>query len=297
MKSLLVIGSSNTDMVIKTARFPQPGETIIGGDFFMFAGGKGANQAVAAARLGAKVNFICSVGDDVFGQNALENYRKEGIGVDHAQVCVGEASGIAMITVNQEGENEIVVASGSNRWLGVDLLRAQQTALEEARLILTQLETPVEGLTYLAKAYGEKLILNPAPAQALSASILTGIWLITPNETEASLLSGITVKDVETAEQAAYKLLALGVQNVIVTLGAKGALFVNKEESWLHPTVKVQAIDTTAAGDVFNGALLVALDEGKSWKEAVAFACKAATFSVQTMGAQSSAPFRKDLVN
>ncbi|MEL7342651.1 MAG: PfkB family carbohydrate kinase, partial [Bacteroidota bacterium] len=167
MQTLLVIGSANTDMVIKSPRFPAPGETILGGDFFMFQGGKGANQAVAAARLGAKVDFVCSLGDDVFGQNALAHYRQEGLEVSGAQVHQGMASGVAMINVNGEGENQIIVASGSNAALSPAILEREKARLEAADLILSQLETPLESVAYLAKHFGSKLILNPAPAQAL----------------------------------------------------------------------------------------------------------------------------------
>ncbi|MEL6846648.1 MAG: ribokinase, partial [Bacteroidota bacterium] len=282
-------------MVIKSPRFPEPGETILGGDFFMFQGGKGANQAVAAARLGAKVDFICSLGDDVFGQNALAHYRQEGLEVSGAQVHKGMASGVAMINVNGEGENQIIVASGSNTALSPSILEQERLRLEVADLILTQLETPLESVAYLAEHFGQKLILNPAPAQELPRELLSKLWLITPNETEAALLTGQALRDAQSTQDAAKSLLDMGVQNVILTLGAKGAMFMNAEEQWLHPTAKVSAVDTTAAGDVFNGALSVALLEGQGWRDAVDFACKAATLSVQKMGAQSSAPYRNEL--
>ncbi|WP_273565392.1 ribokinase [Maribacter halichondriae] len=298
MAKIIVVGSSNTDMVVKTQRFPEPGETILGGNFFMFPGGKGANQAVAAARAGGEVTFICAVGDDVFGQNALEGYREEGIHVDFAKVIKDAASGVALITVNGEGENEIVVASGTNAKLSPIYVSEVMEEMDNDGMFLTQLETPVETIEYLArysKLTDQPLIINPAPAQELSDAILDGLFLITPNETEAKILTGISVEDDPSMEAAAQALLDSGVQNVIITLGSRGAFFMNCEEKFLVPSHQVKAIDTTAAGDVFNGVLTVCLSQEMGWRESIAYANKAAALSVTKMGAQGSAPYKEEI--
>lgn len=293
MSKIVVVGSSNTDMVVKTARFPSPGETIIGGDFFMFPGGKGANQAVAAARLGGDISFISSVGDDLFGQNALKGYQADGINTDDSKICEGIPSGVALITVNAEGENEIVVASGANALLSPDYLRKLES-ISKADIILTQLETPIESVAFLS-TLGKKLIINPAPAQKLDDEILRNLFLITPNETETALLTGIEVNSETDALKAAQVFLQKGVQNVVITMGAKGAFFMNEQESFTVPSQKVKAVDTTAAGDVFNGALTVQIAAGKDWKNAITFANAAAAKSVTKMGAQASAPYLDEI--
>lgn len=298
MSEIVVVGSSNTDMVVKTPRFPEPGETILGGDFFMFPGGKGANQAVAAARLGGKVNFICCVGDDIFGKNALQGYTKEGVDINGALIVKGAPSGVALITVNADGENEIVVASGANHLLSKTHLEGATNMLKGADIILTQLETPIPIIVHLAnhcRKYDQRLIINPAPAQKLSDDILNGLFLITPNETEIRILTGIEVKDETTARMACEVLFQKGVKNVIITMGSRGAFFMNNEFSFTAKAQKVNAIDTTAAGDVFNGALAVCLAQKLPWKESIDFANKAAAISVTKMGAQTSAPFLKEL--
>ncbi len=298
MSKIIVIGSSNTDMVVKTQRFPEPGETILGGDFFMFPGGKGANQAVAAARAGGEVTFICAVGDDVFGQNALEGYRQEGIIVDSAKVIKEAASGVALITVNGEGENEIVVASGTNAKLSSIYVSEVMKEMDNDGIFLTQLETPIETIEYLgrySKLTNQPLIINPAPAQELSDALLDGLFLITPNETEAKILTEILVESTISMEEAAQALLDKGVKNVIITLGSRGAFFMNKEERFLVPSNKVKAVDTTAAGDVFNGVLTVCLSKDMSWQESIAYANSAAALSVTKMGAQGSAPYKEEI--
>ncbi|MFH6602684.1 ribokinase [Maribacter algicola] len=298
MPKIVVVGSSNTDMVVKTTRFPEPGETIIGEDFFMFPGGKGANQAVAAARAGGSVIFICAVGDDVFGQNALEGYREEGINVDAAKIIKDAASGVALITVNEKGENEIVVASGTNADLSATYVSGIVEEMEDDGIFLTQLETPIETIEYLArysKLTDQPLIINPAPAQKLSNTILDGLFLITPNETEAKILTGISVEDEVSMQYAAQALLQKGVQNVIITLGDRGAYFMNHEMRFLVPSYPVKAIDTTAAGDVFNGVLTVCLAQNMNWKESIEYANRAAALSVMKMGAQGSAPYKEEI--
>lgn len=266
MAKILVIGSSNTDMVVKTNRFPQPGETIIGGEFFMFPGGKGANQAVAAARLGGKVSFICKVGNDLFGTQAVEGFRKENIHTAFCFVDAEAASGVALITINQEGENEIVVASGANHTLNTEDLDLADELFQSAEIILVQLEIPlptVEHAIHKANHNFKNIVLNPAPAQVLPSSVYADLFLITPNETETSFLTGIEIGSIKDAEKAADVFLSRGVKNVLITLGSHGSFFKNAAESFHFPVAEVQAIDTTAAGDVFNGALCVALAENK----------------------------------
>ncbi|MFP5040893.1 ribokinase [Parasediminibacterium sp. JCM 36343] len=295
---IVVIGSSNTDMVLKTERFPKPGETILGGDFFVFQGGKGANQAVAAARLGGDVSFICKVGNDAFGSEAIQHYAKEGIETEGILQDGQAPTGVAVITVNGQGENCIVVASGANALLSVKDIENADFILENADWLITQLETPLPVVEYLsayAVGYKKKLILNPAPAAQLPTTVYEGLFLITPNESEAELLTGIEVTNEETAKEAAAIFKARGVQNVIITLGSKGAYVDCEGYEGIVASFQVKAIDTTAAGDVFNGALVVALAEGKGWHDAVVFACKAASVSVTKMGAQTSAPVRDEI--
>jgi len=295
---IVVIGSSNTDMVLKTKRFPKPGETILGGDFFVFQGGKGANQAVAAARLGGKVSFICKVGNDAFGNAAIAAYAADGIDISGVLQHETAPTGVAVITINNEGENMIIVASGANALLGIDDLKNAGAILSAADWLITQLETPMPAIEYIAaysKDHKKNLILNPAPAATLPETVYAGLFLITPNESETALLTGIEVSDEATATQAAAIFKSKGVQNVIITMGSQGAYVSTNEYQGMVESVKVKAVDTTAAGDVFNGALVVALAEGKTWQEAVLFACRAAAVSVTKMGAQQSAPYRKEI--
>ncbi|MBL7856766.1 MAG: ribokinase [Cyclobacteriaceae bacterium] len=298
--SLVVIGSSNTDMVIQAMRIPVPGETILGGNFFMNPGGKGANQAVAAARLGGKVTFICKTGNDLFGAKAIELFRSEGIDTRFIVEDKDHPSGVALITVNQDGENSIVVASGANGWLKPDDIKQAEAIIRSARYILVQLEIPLDTVAYiadLATHYNVKLILNPAPACAVSNELLRRVSIITPNESEAELLTGVTIHSTPSAEEAARSLQAKGIETVIITRGEAGALLLHKNIITHVPAVKVKAVDTTSAGDVFNGALMVALSEGKAMEEAVSFACTASAIAVTRLGAQSSAPYRNELSN
>lgn len=285
-------------MVVKTERFPKPGETIIGEEFFMFPGGKGANQAVAAARLGGNVTLVAKVGNDVFGKQALEGFKTENINTKYVFTDESAASGVALITVNAEGENEIVVASGANGQLNKKDITTAKKAITEAEVIVLQLEVPIETVAYAIKQSlkaNKRVILNPAPAQALADELLNGLFLLTPNETEAEILTSIEVTNVATAKLAADELLKKGVQNVIITMGSKGAFFMNETETFLMEAERVKAVDSTAAGDVFNGALAVAIAKNKPWKEAIAFANKAASISVTRMGAQASAPKSEEL--
>ena len=293
MAKIIVIGSTNTDMVVKTKKFPAPGETILGGEFFMFSGGKGANQAVAAARMGGEVTFICKTGDDIFGSRSLEIFKKEGIDIAFAGTSE-KASGVALILVDSKGENQIVVAPGANNTLSEQDIQSAEKEIESAEIILMQLETPVSSVVFAAKLasqHKKKFVLNPAPAAQLPTELYKHLFLITPNETEAEILTGIKVEDTLSARKAADKLLGYGVQNVIITLGAAGAYFENKERELSIKAPVAKAVDTTAAGDVFNGVLVVELTKGKNWEDAISMACKAASISVTRMGAQSSMPY------
>ncbi|THH41271.1 ribokinase [Neolewinella litorea] len=293
MNRITVVGSTNTDMVVMAERFPAPGETILGGQFFLFAGGKGANQAVAAARLGGQVRFVTRVGEDSFGRQAVEGFLREGIDCSAVSIDDRRASGTALITVNAAGENTIVVAPGANEALTPERLQYLDLAPDE--FVLTQLETPLETVQALARRT-DHLILNPAPARDLPDSLLRRLFLITPNETELHLLTGLPVtEEGNSVVAAAQALLAKGVQQVIVTLGRAGACYVGHDQTFFVPAPSVRAVDTTAAGDVFNGGLVVALAEGQSIRDAVAFAVRAASISVTRMGAQASAPLRSEL--
>ena len=297
MKKIIVVGSANTDMVVKIDKHPLPGETRLGGDFFMNAGGKGANQAVAAARLGGNVAFVAKVGNDIFGKQTLDGLTNEHIDTSHVFIDETAPSGTALIIVNEAGENSIVVASGANAKLSVEDV-GSIADLTDAAFILMQLETPLETVSAVIKAAkinGTHVILNPAPAQYLSDTILDGLFLLIPNESEASILTDIIVKDLATASKAADAILQRGVSHVIITLGKQGAYFKSLYKEFFIPAPIVTAVDTTAAGDTFCGALIVAKTEGKDWEEAIKFAIAAASLSVTRMGAQASIPYRNEI--
>jgi len=302
MKKILVVGSSNTDLIIKVPEIPRPGETLLGGKFQTFPGGKGANQAVAAARAGGDVVFIAAVGDDAYGAEAIRGYKEDKINTEDIKVCRGVPSGIAMITVSQKGENAITVASGANAELRAADLEEAEEPFEEADYMLVQLETPLETVQKAVELCSEldtRVILNPAPATELSDEILGKVDIITPNETEAEKLTGCEVRDEASAAKAAKVLHQRGIPTVIITLGSQGA-FLSDSESGLQklvPGFSVEAMDTTAAGDVFNGQLAVALAEGSSLEEAILLAHSAAALSVQKLGAQSSIPGREETEN
>ena len=296
---ILVVGSSNTDMVIKADHLPMPGETILGGTFFMNPGGKGANQAVAAARLNGAVTFICKTGNDIFGRQSLQLFEEEGINTSFILSDPKHPSGVALITVDKNAENCIVVASGANACLLPPNLVNAEALIVGATIVLMQLEIPIETVAYvagIAAAAGVTVVLNPAPAREIPAELMRHISVLTPNKTEAEMLSGITIIDMESAAVAARAIRNKGVDTVIITLGSEGALVVTDNLVEMIHAPKVQAVDTTAAGDVFNGALAVALSENKPILDAVAFACKAASISVTRMGAQASAPYFKEVM-
>ncbi len=298
-KKILVIGSSNTDMVIRTKTFPKPGETILGGKFLMNPGGKGANQAVAAARLGGIVSFVGKIGDDIFGKQAVQLMEDEGIDVENVALDTGLPSGVAMITVDAKGENSIVVAPGSNGSLNFSDIEKAMPDIIDSDIILMQLEVPLQIVDYVAKIgkkHSKMVILNPAPAAELPVELYKNISVITPNENEAELLTGVKVNDEESAIKAALCLQKKGVETVIITLGSRGALLFSSKAAKIIPSPKVKTIDTTAAGDTFNGALAVALSEGKEFGESVKFANKAAALTVTKMGAQSSIPYKDEII-
>jgi ribokinase len=285
-------------MVIKTEHLPRPGETVLGGTFFMNPGGKGANQAVAIARLGGDVAFICKTGNDIFGHQSKQLFETEGINTSFVFSDPKNPSGVALITVDSKAENCIVVASGANANLKPSDLVKVEKAIEESEYIVIQLEIPMETVEFVAEAAfkkNKKVILNPAPARKLSEILLSHLYVITPNETEAELISGEQVTDIPSAVKAARIISDKGVKNVIITLGSKGALLYQNGEYELIPAIKVEAVDTTAAGDVFNGALVVGISEGRELKDAVKFACKASAISVTRQGAQSSVPYRNEV--
>jgi ribokinase len=298
MSRIIVIGSSNTDMVIKSKKLPSPGETILGGTFLMNPGGKGANQAVAAARLGGNVTFVTKTGNDMFGAEATQLFNKEHIDTRYIIKDDKNPSGVALINVDENGENCIVVASGSNGSLSANDINGEVFNTAAPDLFLMQLEIPVSTVEFAAQkavSRGNRVILNPAPAIQLSDDLLGCLYLITPNETEAELLTGIRVHDAASAKKAASKLLDKGVKNVIITMGASGAYLLSGAISKMISVLPVKAIDTTAAGDVFNGALAVAVSEGQDLEDSVIFANKAASISVTRMGAQASAPYRSEV--
>jgi ribokinase len=297
-KKIIVVGSSNTDMILKTKWIPKPGETIIGGKFSTAAGGKGANQAVGAARAGGQVTFVAKVGNDVFGRQAVEGFLKDGINIKYVLKDDKEPSGVALIFVADDGENSIGVGSGANAKLSVADVKKLKEVILSGDILLTQLETPlptVKAAVSIANKGGVKVILNPAPAVKLGNDILKNVTILTPNETEIEILTGITIKNQNDARKAAEILQKKGVKIIIITLGSKGAYVCCDEFEGMVEGFKAKAVDTTAAGDVFNGALAVAISEKMPLADAVRFANAAAAISVTRLGAQPSVPQRKEI--
>lgn len=297
-KQILVIGSSNTDMTVLADRLPVPGETVLGGTFAMGQGGKGANQAVAAQRLGGDVTFICKVGRDIFGENSIKEYKKEGM--DTSKVMYSDKpSGVALISVDTHAENCIVVASGANGDITVEDIEANRKDIEKAAILLLQLEIPVDAVVRAAKIAHEAgvyVVLNPAPACDLPEEIYQYLSLIIPNQTEIALMTGIEVKDEEGAAKAVKALQSKGTKDVIVTMGSKGSMVYHEGKATFVPSRKVNAVDTTAAGDTYCGGLCVALSEGKDIIAAAEFATASSALTVQKRGAQDSIPYRKDII-
>lgn len=300
MKNIVVIGSSNTDMVVKTSHLPAGGETVLGGDFFMNAGGKGANQAVAAARYGNRVVFVAKTGDDLFGRQVRKSMAEDGIVTDYVFVDKEHPSGVALITIDKDAENCIVVAGGANMYLSPADIDTAAEEILKADVVLMQLESPIETVAYAARMAakaGIPVILNPAPApaEALSEALLKDLFLITPNRSEASRISGIEVTDMESAHRAAKAIHEMGPKNVIITLGGDGSLVYDGSMFMRVEALKVEAVDTTAAGDTYNGVLASVIAEGKSLIEAVREANIAGAISVTRMGAQPAAPTREEI--
>lgn len=297
---IFVIGSINTDMVAMTKNLPAPGETVMGGEFMMTAGGKGANQAVSAARLGGEVTMVGRLGEDVFGDQSIKRLKHENINCDFIGRDSKAASGVALISVDDKGENHIVVAPGANNHLDKAKVKTALDSMPDNAIILLQLEIPLETVAYIIEATrgsSRRVILDPAPAPSitLSDNFLNGLYLITPNETEATKLSGIEVQDDKSAEAAARKLLATGVNNVAITMGANGVVLVQQNGVKFIKSPKVVAIDTTAAGDCFNGALAVSIANDLSLEKSVERACRAASISVTRKGAQDSMPTKSEV--
>jgi len=296
MNKLVVLGSVNADHVLRVPHFPRPGETLVGHNYQVIPGGKGANQAVAAARLGADIAFIATIGDDSFGDNIKAQFIADNMNIQAVTQIPNTPTGIAMIQVSDEGENSIAISSEANAYLDINIVKHHQDLIKNAQYLLMQLETPIDAITLAAKiahSAGTLVTLNPAPAQALCDDLLANIDMITPNETEAQVLTGVTVSDEKSAQQAADILHQKGISKVMITLGSKGVwLSETGEKGAIYPGFKVKAIDTTAAGDTFNGALLCGLIEGKSMPEAITFAHAAAAISVTKNGAQTSIPSR-----
>jgi len=297
---IVVVGSSNMDLVVKTHRIPTKGETILGGDFIMTPGGKGANQAVAATKLGAEVYFVAKLGDDIFGRQSLSNFQKVGINTDYVEQTKEAPSGVALITVDDAGDNVIVVAPGANLKLSPDDVKKVQSTIASSGAVAAQLEVPLETVecaAQLTNDAGVPFILDPAPAQKLSNKLLQMVDIIKPNETEAEILTGIKVTDEKSAHAAAVDLLQCGVKTVILTMGSKGYLLATKETMEFVPSIKVNAVDATAAGDAFTGSLAVGLAQGKTLKDAALFSNYVAALSVTRIGAQSSMPDAEQVEN
>lgn len=297
MQPVLVIGSSNTDMVVRVPELPAPGETVLGGEFSSFAGGKGANQAVAAARAGADVSFLGAVGDDDLGVAARNALDVEGIDTQNLISVSGTASGVALIFVNDAGENSIAVASGANASVSADRIAEASNTISGAGILLMQLETPMDTIAAAAKIAtqaGVRAILNPAPAADLADELLADLYCVTPNAIEASALTGIEVHDVDSAIGAAGVLIERGVNTAIITLGGDGALVADGADVAHIPAPPVPVVDTTGAGDTFNGVLAAMLNAGEDLAGAARIAVQAASLSVQRHGAIPAIPNREE---
>jgi len=295
---IAVVGSLNMDLVVRAPHMPSPGETVIGSDFRTIPGGKGANQAVAAARLGAEVTMIGRVGDDDFGRAQLRNLGELSIDTTYVIMDAEAATGIALITLDTSGQNSIVLAPGANMRLTKEDINAARGAIVWSDVLVLQLENPLEVVVHaidIAYAEGVKVILNPAPARSIPKETLAKLDYLIPNESETALLTGIEVADLDSAKEAAERLREEGVGTVILTLGDRGAFLASAEESVHLPGYEVEVVDTTAAGDAFVGGLAVALAQGQNLAEAVRYANAAGALAVTRLGAQPSLPTRQEI--
>ena len=296
---IFVIGSINTDMVAMTEVLPSPGETVMGREFMMTAGGKGANQAVAAARMGGDVTMIGRLGNDVFAEQSIKRLKSENINCEFITKDTEKSSGVALISVDQNGENHIVVAPGANETLTKERLGSVLSQIPDNAIVMMQLEIPLESVVSViefCKKSNKKIILDPAPAKNLTPEFTKSLYMITPNETEATAMTGVKIKDLRDVKKAAIKLLGSGPQYVLITMGANGVYLASQNDEFEYiPSPKVTTIDSTAAGDCFNGTLAVSLSQGLSVFEAAKKACRAASISVTRKGAQDSMPFINEL--
>jgi ribokinase len=298
MARIVVVGSTNVDMVVKAPRIPRPGETVLGGQFATMAGGKGANQAVAAARMGGEVTFVARVGRDAFAQQAVAGFRAEGINTEYVVEDPEAAHGVALILVDQNGENAIAVAPGANARLSPEDVERAEPAIRDCDIVLFQLEVPLPAViraAELARKHGKRVILNPAPYLAVPDSLLAQVDLLTPNETEAEMLLGGGEAGLAGVAGTAEELLRRGVGCVVVTMGKEGVFVVSPEEQYHLPGRHVKTVDTTAAGDAFTGALAVCIAEGMEFRRAVRYAVAASSISVTRLGAQPSLPTRAEV--
>ena len=298
MSQLVVLGSVNADHVVQVPSFPRPGETLMASAYQVIAGGKGANQAVAASRLGANVAFIACVGDDDFGLRIYKEYQALGINVSGLMIASNMSTGVAMIQVADSGENSICIVPGANAALTPAMLAPHQHLITQADILLMQLETPLETIlsaATMAKEAGTLVVLNPAPAIVLADELLAKVDIITPNETEAELLTGIKVDSIDSAALAAAHLHTKGIATVMITLGSKGVYLSDRGQGQQIAGFNVTVKDTTAAGDTFNAGVLTGLQQGKTLNEAIIFAHGAAAISVSRFGAQTSIPLRAEV--
>ena len=292
MKNICVIGSLNMDLVVNVDTMPKPGQTIIGSNFKEVPGGKGANQAVAMARLNGNVSMIGKVGEDGFGQTLINSLKNDKVDTTYIQTSKG-ATGVALITVDKNAQNSIVVSPGANFEVKEDDIDNNIEAIKNSDIVVLQLETPLNTIKYAlnkAKELNKYTILNPAPAVKLDDEIIKNVDLLTPNETELEIISGVSIETEEDIQKAAQIMIEKGVKELIVTLGSKGSLYINKEKSMFKKAYKVEAVDTTAAGDSYTGALAVALSQDKNIEDEMDFASKVGALSVLKEGAQSSLP-------
>ncbi len=298
MTQICVVGSLNMDLVVKVRHLPRVGETVSGGTFAAFPGGKGANQAVAAARLGARVAMVGRVGADPFGRQLVEGLGRDGIDVAHVRVDPGAATGVALIGVDGEGRNMIMVAPGANARVGSADVDEARDAIVGARVVLLQLEVPTEAVLHaaaMARAAGAVVCLDPAPAGPLPETLYACVDVINPNEVEAQILTGVEIHSMADAERAAVALRERGARVAVVKMGERGAFYLGPDGRGHVPALPAKAVDTTAAGDAFAAALGVALGEGRGVADAVLFATRAAGIKVARMGAQVGMPTRVEV--